>query len=196
MAMSSFERWAMPEIGLRAAAVGALGAEAANAAPSPEELAYARGHAEGMEAGAGQAEAYVRSALQALAGAAQSLRAVQAAFASEMEQNLYVLALAVARQIVQREVAADATIIHDLVRRAAETLPLDAALEIRLNPADLAALGSDPDLYGAGGRRLEVHWVAEPSIERGGYMIETPQRVIDGELDAALKTLYERLRDG
>ncbi|HEU4587370.1 MAG TPA: FliH/SctL family protein [Gemmatimonadales bacterium] len=190
--MPSFERWAMPDI-MREPVAEVLPPESPG--PTPEDEAYARGYAEGYQAGVAEGEAKVRSACHALAGATQALHAVEAAYASEMEQTLTTLALAIARQIVQREVALDGSVIQDLVRRAAESVPAETSLEIRLHPADLAVFGTEPELYGAGGRKLQVRWLGDPTLERGSYVIETPQRVIDGELDAVLKIIYERLRD-
>jgi flagellar assembly protein FliH len=164
--------------------------------PTPLEEAFARGLDEGHRAAAAEADRKLLGACQALAGAAESLQAVRAAFTSEAEESLYALATALAHQIVQRELATDPTIVRDLVRRAIEVLPLEGPLEIRLHPADLAALGPDLDLYAPGGRKLDLRWVAEPSIERGGYVIETSQRVVDGRIDPVLQAMYERLRDG
>lgn len=182
----------MPDVGTRRGATDLAPATGT----SPLDEAYARGYAEGARAGASEAEERTRSAREALEGAARALRAAQAAFASEMEVNLTILGLAVARQFVQREVAADSTVVQDLVRRAVETTALDAPLEVRLNPSDLAALGPHPELYGQAGRRLEVVWVSDPSIERGGYVIETPHRFVDGRLDDVLQGFYDRLRNG
>ncbi len=164
--------------------------------PSPAEDAYREGFAAGREAGREEAVAAVGEALQALAGAAQSLQAMRAALAGEMEENLYALAVAVARQVVEREVALDPAVVRELVRRALDVLPLDGALEVRLHPADLAALQGQLDVLTAAGRRVDVQWVADAAVDRGGYVIESPQRVVDGRVDPMLLALYERLRHG
>lgn len=173
-----------------------LDGPAAPAGPTPVEEAHARGIEEGRGTAAAEADRRILGACQALAGAAESLQAVRAAFASEAEESLYALATALAHQIVQRELATDPTIVRDLVRRAIDVLPLEGPLEIRLNPADLTALGPELDLYAPGGRKLDLRWVAEASIERGGYLIETSQRVVDGRIDPVLRAMYEKLRDG
>jgi flagellar assembly protein FliH len=160
------------------------------------EEAYARGLEEGRRAAGADAERRIVGACQALAGAAESLQAVRAALAVEAEESLYALATALAHQIVQRELTTDPTIVRDLVRKAVEVLPLDGELEIRLHPTDLAALGAETDLYAPGGRKLDLRWVPDPSIERGGYVIETSQRVVDGRIDPVLRAMYESLRDG
>lgn len=188
---AGFAAWPMPD--LRIVATDPVDG---TGGPTPLEDAYASGVEEGRRAAAADAGRRILSACQALAGAAESLQAVRASFASEAEESLYALATALAHQIVQRELTTDPTIVRDLVRRTVEVLPLEGALEIRLNPADLAALGVETDLYAPGGRKLDLRWVPDPSIERGGYLIETSQRVVDGRIDPVLRAMYERLRDG
>ena len=188
-----FADWPVPD--LRLARAG-WGSEDGSSAPSPTDEAYARGVEDGGRVAGADAERRILGACQALAGAAESLQAVRAAFTIEAEESLYALATALAHQIVERELAIDPVIVRDLVRRAVEVLPLEGALEIRLNPADLVALGAETELYAPGGRKLDLRWVPDPTIERGGYLIETSQRVVDGRIDPVLRAMYERLRDG
>jgi flagellar assembly protein FliH len=190
---SGFAAWPLPELRMTIADEPRSLSEPL--APSAADLAFEEGVEQGRRQAADELEARTGRALAALAGAAQSLRTAHDLFAAELEDNLYALAVAVAQQIVEREVAADPGIVRDLVRRAVDVLPLDNAIEIRLHPEDLAALGGQIDLYVNGGRRLEVQWAADATIERGGYIVETPQRVVDGRVDEALRALYERLRD-
>jgi hypothetical protein len=60
---------------------------------------------------------------------------------------------------------------------------------VRLNPADLGALGLGP---GAG---APVQWTADPVLEPGSFVVESPARVVDGRTDVALRQLFERLTD-
>ena len=193
--MSSSERrvaaWALPELH----AVTAMVAEPEPAGPSEAELAWLAGRDAGRDEAVAAVEERLAGALEALAGAVASLHAERAAYVESLEANLYALAVAVAGQVVQREVATDPGIVRELVRKAIDVLPLDSRIEVRLNRDDLAALEGHLDLFAPGGRRLEVQWTPDPAIERGGFAIETPQRVVDGRVDQALLALYERLRD-
>lgn len=164
--------------------------------PSPEELEYLRGLEDGRREAADAAEVRLGGAREAFAAAAASLEKERAAFALRAEECVYALATALAQQIVQREIATEPAIVHDLVRRAIDTLPIEGTLEVRLNPEDLSALGQDLDLYAAGGRRLDIRWLAEPTVQRGGFVIETPLRVVDGRVEAVLEAMFERLRHG
>lgn len=182
--------WPMPNLEAVAAAP-----ELAEPAPAAEDLAYDRGFAEGVALGRSEAQDELLSTLQALGGATQSLQAVQASLAAELEESLCALALAVAQRVVQREIEIDPMQLRELVRHAVDVLPVEPSLEIRLHPDDLANLDGHLDLYAAGGRKCDVQWVADATLERGGYVIETPQRIVDGRLDHTLAQIYHRLRD-
>jgi hypothetical protein len=45
------------------------------------------------------------------------------------------------------------------------------------------------------GRGLTIQWNADPTLGRGDFVVESPQRVVDGRLDVALQALYERMTD-
>ena len=110
-----------------------------------------------------------------------------------LTQNVYALALAVAKHLIQREVKAEPTIVRDLVEQALDLVPTDVALEVRLNPDDLAAIDDQLSRVGAGGRPLHAQWIADASLDRGSFLLETPLRVVDGRTDIALRSLYDRL---
>jgi flagellar assembly protein FliH len=164
-------------------------------AATPEEEAYARGLLDGAAQARAELQDELLGSLQALGGATQSLQAVQAALAAEMEESLCTLSLAIAQRIIQREVTLDPNALLEMVRRAVGVLPPEPTLEIRLNPEDLIALEGNLDLHAAGGRAIDVQWVGDPELDRGGYVIESPQRVADGRLDLTLARILHRLRD-
>jgi flagellar assembly protein FliH len=164
--------------------------------PSAEELAYARGVEDGRRDAGEEAERRLAGARGALAGAAGALEHERASFARRGEESLYAIATALAQQLLQRELALDPTLVRDLVRRALEAVPLEGTLEVRVNPVDISALGHDLELYAPGGRRLDLRWVPDPAIGRGGFVIETPLRVVDGRVEKVLEAALERLLRG
>jgi flagellar biosynthesis/type III secretory pathway protein FliH len=158
-----------------------------------EERAYSRGADEATRAERSQAEARCATALQAVAGAAAHLAGIAEEFARDRERDVQAIAIAAARHIVQHELALDPLRVAELVRRAVELLPTDHTLEIRLHPDDLATLRSGLEAMAPPGRNLHLSWLADADLERGGFVIETPHRIVDGRADVALRALYERL---
>ena len=174
-------------------AVGTGRSTPESATATATESAVARGYAEGVGEGEARAAEQLRPALETLLQVPRSLQSSAAEFARDRERNLYGLALAVAQKIIQREIAADPEVVRVLVARALEMLPLDTAVEVRLHPADLELLQAEIERLAPSGRLLAIRWVGDAALERGGFLIESPARIVDGRTDVALRALYERL---
>ncbi len=172
-----------------------LGGPAPMPGPARTEAdeAYERGFADGLREGAARVQPRVRTALEALGRVGEYLHTAHTSFLRDRARDLHGLALAVAKKLVQREIAADPAVLRELIDRALELVPAEPQLEVRLHPDDLAALGE-----GLAGAPLEgavpgVRWVPDPELERGGFLVESPLRLVDGRTDFALRSLYERL---
>ncbi len=160
---------------------------------TPTDQAYAQGFSDGYAEGVARASerlAPVRAALGELLGEMErALVAVRQA----SEANVVALAMVVARWLFQRDVEIDTATVEGLVRRAVGLLPPGAAIEVSAHPADLEALGGHLELREPDGRLLAVHWVGDSTLERGSFQVISPERLIDGRADVALRSLYERL---
>lgn len=157
-----------------------------------EDEAYRRGRADASREESARADERCRTALQAVARAAAHLESISAEFAHDRARDVQALALAVARKLVHRELEESPELLGTLVSRALELLPLDHVLDVRLNPADLQTLGANADQLIPAGRTVRVQWIADSTVDKGGFLVESPARIVDGRTDVALRTLYER----
>jgi flagellar biosynthesis/type III secretory pathway protein FliH len=180
-----------------APAVATPDAAAADAAAHdlPLAEAYAQGFEEGRLEGEAAEQARLRTAVRAAAEALDALRAGEAHWTGQIEANIVALAVAVARHVVGRELATDPSFVRGLVRQALAEFPLEQPLRVRVHPQDVplleAAAPEDEDPLLAGGR--EARWVPDPTIARGGCIVEGRERIIDGRVDTALERIYRRL---
>jgi len=188
--MTSFKHWTPPPIGGHAAAN-----TPAPVAPDPVQAAYARGLAEGQSRGAATAAQQLQASRLAVEGAGRAIADARDAVSGEIEETVTVLAMAIAQRMIVRELRADPAAIGDLVRRTIATLPPSAPPSVRINPEDLAALESAPPVATDSSRHADVEWIPDPAVERGGYVVETPQRILDARLTSVFRDFYERLRD-
>jgi flagellar assembly protein FliH/type III secretion protein L len=176
--------WAPPDLSARAPA----------GRPRTQiDEAYARGLEAGTRDGEARAAQAQAPALAALYGVAQALGEARERWERDREHDVEVLALTVARHLLQREVQAEPTVVRALVAQALDLLPPDGAVDVRLNPVDLAALASTLEELHAAGRGQTLQWIADAALERGSFVLETPARIVDGRADVALRTLYERM---
>jgi flagellar assembly protein FliH len=154
--------------------------------------AFQRGHAAGFEEGTAQAQERLQAALEALRRAAEALTASREQRLRDLDANLYAIALTAARKVVLREIAADPSIVRDLLRRALGMMGTEGPIEIRLHPEDLKTIREEGAI-GPEDVDSEIRWTAEPALERGDFFLEGPHRIVDGRADEALRRLYEKL---
>lgn len=177
--------------------------------PPPEEPApseadespdpgYDEGFREGVAQGEARATEALASAVAAAEKAARRLQEDRQHLTEGVEEDVLVLALAVARHIVGRELRGDADTFADRVREALNAFPLNQTVKIRVHPADLSRISSISDggdvIPISGGR--DVQWIADPAIVESGCVLEGPERVLDGRLDHTLERVFQALRHG
>ncbi len=189
--------WALEELaGPRAAS---LPFESRADAPPAIDLdaiqreAYSRGYQDGQLAGVSSEAARLRAALSAIDDALVALQNEASAWLGNARENVCAIAVAVARQIVGRELLSNESTVTELVQRALAEVPVDQAVVVRLNPADLAVLTSLPDEENGVRSRPDVQWVSDARVAPGGCLLEGRDRIIDGRIDTALERLYRRL---
>lgn len=162
-----------------------------------KQRAYEAGFRDGNSAARRQVMEELAPNLRASVEVVEEVENFLEVFHSRMEENLVALALAVARQLVERELRVDPQVVTDLVRNALTHFPLDHKVRIRLHPADLSAIsregqGLSPTI--AAGR--EVQWVPDEFVARGGCVVEGPERIVDGRIDAALERIFRTITRG
>ena len=155
---------------------------------------YARGLADGEAKARAAAHATVNEAVASLRMLAAELGEAGSLAPSILEENVAALAVAVARQIIAKEVTIEKDLVANLVRRALTEFPIDQGVRIRVNPLDLSLLtGNAPNEQGSITGNRDTTWVADPRVSRGGCLIEGRDRIVDGRVDAALERAYRRM---
>ena len=197
-------KWEWTELGRTSGGVG--GNRSAQRRGSTEtsnedalEAAYRRGVADGKEALKDTVGHEFELAKSAALSAVDAVRQHSEAWAARLQENLVALALAISRQIVEREIDQDPEIFLDLARKATAAFAVDEPVKVRLHPDDLALFMDGEDLGDASlipvGERT-VPWVCDDEMVRGGCLVEGPVKIVDGRLDTALKRVYEKLTNG
>ncbi len=156
--------------------------------------AYTLGFEEGRHEGEEAEHARLRHTLRAAEDALNVIRVNEERWSGSIEENIAALAVAVARHVIDRELASDETIVSKLVRRALSEFPIDQAVRIRINPNDLALIETHGLLEQADtGPQHEKHWIPDHRIATGGCVVEGRERIVDGRTDTALERVYRRI---
>lgn len=163
------------------------------------EAAYHRGRVEGEDAARAAARRELASALSVARTVVRETQEARAGWNARLEENLILLATAMARQVVDRELRSDAESFRALAARAVASFPVDEPLRIRLHPEDLELLASlDPSADPAAilATEHELRWVPDDDVVQGGCVVEGPDRIVDGRVDEALRRIYSALIHG
>jgi flagellar assembly protein FliH len=187
-AAAGAQLWTAPNVGnpipgQKMATVGGLVDLQAEA----HKEAFEQGLAEGREAG----RAEVRAQVERLAGMFYDLAKPFEALDTEVERELLTLAMALAQQIVRRELKTDPTQIIGIIREAIAALPV-AAREVRvhLHPEDAAVVRQH-----LAPTESERAWtmVEDPVMARGGCQITTATSRIDARLETRVGAILSEL---
>jgi flagellar assembly protein FliH len=180
--------WTAPDMGSPVAArkMATVGGLVDLQAEAHKE-AFEQGLDEGREAG----RADVRAQVQRLAGMFYDLAKPFEVLDTEVERELLALAMALARQIVRRELKTDPTQIIGIIREAIAALPV-AAREVRvhLHPEDAAVVREHLPPT-----ESERAWVIveDPVMSRGGCQVNTATSRIDARLETRLGAILSEL---
>jgi len=131
----------------------------------------------------------VHSAVDALTAAAAVLEAAEAPARTELERAAGRLAVDVAEQLVGHHLTVGDCGARDAVASALRLAPDDVAVTVHVHPDDAEVLQTSwPE---AAGRAVAV--VGDPTVERGGCVVDAGMRRIDAQHGAALTRMREVL---
>jgi flagellar assembly protein FliH len=165
-----------------------------------EQAAYCRGFSDGEKKGYEQGEragseaaaVHLEPVLQSLKQMLQEMDALQRREYRHFEKELVDLALAVARKIIGREVAANPEAVAGLLRDALSRIEHAGSLSIRMNPDDLQRLVDvQPRLLEGLVEPGRVRFEADATIGAGGCFIESEAGDIDARLEHRLRMVED-----
>ncbi len=150
------------------------------------------GHREGEQAARKAAEAEVRGAVEKLAAAIQETAALRPGIVARAETQLLQLAVAIARRVLHRELTIDPEALNALVRSLLERISAQDVLRVRVFPEHEQALRAVLEKL-SGAAHIEIR--PDPSLGRGGVLLETTRGALDGSIDTQLVEIERGLTD-
>ena len=193
--LGGIENWSLPEVDAtarreRAAARPLTARQIEEMQQQAREEGFAQGRREGQEAGRKDVLARIHeleSLMQTLAKPLDQLD-------MEVEQELVHLALAVAQQLVRRELKSDPGQVLAAVREAMAALPLAARnVRLHLHPEDAALVRETLSLNDS-----ERGWkiVEDPVLTRGGCKVSSDTSQVDSSVERRLQQVIANVLGG
>ena len=149
--------------------------------------AYARGRREAMTTAAAKLE----SSAKALATALTEVSQLRSAMAHNSREDMLRLVMAIAEQVIHREVSIHPDTITRVIDEALKASVRSDHYRIKVNPADLDAVNEHKPLFLASISGLKnLILDSDPAVTAGGCKIESDL----GEVDATVETQLEAIR--
>ncbi len=163
---------------------------------SSREEGFALGKSEGEALGRKEAQAAYADRLGLLSEHWQESLALwevsRDALMREARKGVLQLALGIASRVVQRMIRADPDVAAGQLEMALELLGKATAVTVACSVEDRELLEANlPLIVERLGATLDVTFVADPSISRGGVIV----RVAEGGVDATIETQMDRIAD-
>lgn len=111
----------------------------------------------------------------------------------DAERDLLRLSVRIAEKILGRELDADKGAIGDIVKAALHNARQQEKISVLVNPSDLEAAAEAYERFSKEGRNRNIDFVADPSVDAGGCVIETEVGRIDAGLETQLKVIESAL---
>jgi len=201
-AMTAYERWELPNIGddhdAQAKAHLPTAAELESLQQMAHQEGFAQGHGEGVEKGLADARAVIEQRLNQLDEILSKLVSPFDELDEAVVQQVSQLAMAVAKQLVRRELHSDPGQVIAVVREALQALPVSARkVEVFLHPDD-AALVREAFSVGDDKSTNNLSWniLEEPLLERGGCEVRAQNSSIDARVEKRLHRIIAEVLGG
>jgi flagellar assembly protein FliH len=155
-----------------------------------EKQAYERGFIEGEKAGKEVGEKALEALLKQYAKRLEELNDLRKEIFATSEKEVLRLALEIARKVIRREVSVDEELILTMVKVALNRLAEQTVMTVRVNPRDYQSIQRDQASHSPTSSLNEgVKLMEDPSISRGGCLIETESGIIDARIEEQLREI-------
>ena len=155
----------------------------------------ARGQSEGEKIGAALAASKIEPLLKSLQSGVMQLKNIRQETYRHIELEVVDLALAIARQVVCREIEMDKEVVICVAREALSKVEDAARINIKMSPSDLQFINETKyQLSDLIDKIDNITLEAEESVESGGCIIETNLGEIDARIEKQLQAVEESFR--
>jgi flagellar assembly protein FliH len=202
----AFQRWEAPTVEGSGESAGALlGLLTAEQLSSIQDVAFKeaqeQGHAEGYKRGVEMAKAELAQKNQELDKRIQRFDQLLHAFArpferldDHVEQELLAIAVAIARQIVRREIKTDPGQIVAVVREVMKMLPgTTRHPQVFLHPEDAAFIRQ---VFSLSGEHENWKLIEDPTLMRGDCRVVTENSRVDATIENRLAAIMANTLGG
>jgi flagellar assembly protein FliH len=159
---------------------------------SIEMEAYTKGLEQGQAQGQMMAVKKIEPLMATLSKAVDDLRRIRQQIVEKHQDQVMEILFLIAEKIIHRQIQLSPDIVLDTVKEAARYLTETDEIRLRLHPSDFEYLRDIERLLSKHlSGNMEIHFVEDSTLDRGGIVIDTEF----GEIDASIRSQIEHMKE-
>ena len=193
-AMSGFKRWQVPDVVVGESRDGHSGSNKYLTAVQLERIqkqAYDEAYARGLKEGVAAGQTHIREQAQVFVGLANALHNPIKQTDEIIENEIVMMCMSIAKQIIRREISLDSGHIISVIREALAALPVASQkVRIFLHPDDVVLVRK-----GLAELNDDISWsvVDDLTLTRGGCKVTTENSQIDATLETRIAMIASKI---
>jgi flagellar biosynthesis/type III secretory pathway protein FliH len=142
-----------------------------------------------------EAEKKLNRTTQALGSTLAEISRLRETILTNSTNDMLRLVMAISKQVIGQEVAAREDLIVSIITQALHASIKADEFHIKINPDDLLVVNEKKPLFLASISGLKnITIEADPSIARGGCLVESALGQVDATIDIKLEKIYQELQ--
>jgi len=159
-----------------------------------EQEAYEKGFSQGEKDGLALGEKKALKVIEHIEELARSMASLRRELVKQYEKDIIELIFAIAKRIIRQDVPTNEETVKGVLFEAAGLAAEKSELTIRINPEDFNFVEQLRPAFFAKFSELKSMTVTpDPSITRGGCLLETPYGEVDARIETQLERIYQSL---
>jgi flagellar assembly protein FliH len=159
-----------------------------------EQDAYAKGFEQGEKDGFDYGQQKVTKVIDKIENILLEMTQAKHTLIKQGEKDLLDIVFSISRKVVHTQISIDCDAVREAVLDAMDHAADKSRLTVRINPGDHQYIeGIKPEFFKRFQQINQINITSDPSINRGGCLVETPYGNVDATVDTQLDQIREAL---
>jgi len=159
-----------------------------------EKEAYEKGFAQGEKDGRELGQKRIIKSVESIETLLIEISKLRNEILKQFEKEILELVFSIAQKIIHKKIEQDDKIIREVVLEAMHSVTEKSQITIKVNPEDFDTVETmKPEFFRTFKESKSIVVTPDPSVGRGGCLLETPYGDIDANVEARLDKIHQCL---
>jgi flagellar assembly protein FliH len=159
-----------------------------------EQEAYEKGFTQGEKDGLELGEKKALKVMEHIDELLKGMTRLRGELVKQYERDIIELIFAIAKRVIHKAVQRNEEPIREIISKAIALAAEKSEVTIRINPEDFDFVERlRPEIFTKFSELKSINVTSDPSITRGGCLLEAPYGEVDARIETQLERIYQSL---